>query len=556
MDQHLEALSSSSTTQPNVAPKRIAERQKGRKFFQQLQPTFAIDLPSTTITLEFLDQNDPAKDTIVRKKAREWVNRNRSNGVQSGLEQSRPKANVKALKVKDEEVVDTRVQIWQDSKVVEILDPLQGVGKGTFDPFNLLPHIGRKYDHIIEYFLTTCPEEIPCSDDKYADRSLVSFSRENTILGNMAETEVTFVLWLYATISIRDGIFGCVDTEEVRWFYNRGLQILQETLKKESEAGQYSEQLLKSLACITATASFSGMFWAAELHRDAMIRVLTMRGDGDIIKGMQGTSPWTVKAVQWCEIMPAVQLVESPRIPYFQPFKPAPVPEQVVREAERLTANTLSNLPPLSEPIQYITHLLHQLGVTYHRKHGGKIDMYIIQPLYDAESTILQVLESQKETTTLTDVEILLVNTYQLFFWTGARSLPPQTRLCDLLLSRIMKALLPLLLEKVSDDTENTTVSARGYVPRTLHHPRSTNNVIAWSLALGTIVSSVLNRPEHAWLKGHFRLHTKAMKLDEDETEYRKMLEMFPATQGFAWIDLRMLFPMLRAWKEGDEGQT
>jgi hypothetical protein len=81
--------------------------------------------------------------------------------------------------------------------------------------------------------------------------------------------------------------------------YNKALLMLQETLRQEAEAGQYSEHLLRSLACITATASFSGMFKAAELHCDAMIRVLTMRGDGDIMKGLQITAPWTSKAVQW-----------------------------------------------------------------------------------------------------------------------------------------------------------------------------------------------------------------------------------------------------------------
>jgi hypothetical protein len=265
--------------------------------------------------------------------------------------------------------------------------------------------------------------------------------------------------------------------------------------------------------------------------------------------------------------MVATQLVETPRIPYFQPFKPVPLPAKVVCEAERLTANTIANLPPLSKPVQYITHLLHQLGVAYNtRNDGTKIDPYILQPMYDVTYAIIQLLESQKDTTTLTDVELLLVATYQLFFWTGARTLPPQTRLCDLLLSRVMKALLPLLLEKVPEDVERTIVTARGYlpghlvaegrVPRTLHQPRSTNNVIAWCLGLGTIASSVLNRPEHAWLKGHFRLHMQAMNLDRNEGEYTKLLEMFPTTQGFAWIDLRALWPLMQAWRAEIVEQT
>ncbi|KAH7080365.1 hypothetical protein BKA63DRAFT_242390 [Paraphoma chrysanthemicola] len=580
--------------QQNTMPKPTPQRGKGRKFFQQLQPTFAIDLPSTSVKLQFLDENDPAKDTIVRKKAREWVNRNRNMNVPNRPKQSRSKESVKASDVEEETENNMQLQRRRSNSSMERLDPLQGVGKGISDPFNVLPDVGRKYDHIIDYspppeylsfgvwnlgserpfrlaeltasVLTTCPEEIPCSDDKYAERSnasLVSFQSENTVLGNMAESEVTFVLWLYATITIRDGIFGCADTEEVRWFYNKALNMLQEQLRKDSEAGQYSETLLRALACITATASFAGMFKAAELHCDAMVRVLTMRGGGDMLKALHMVTPWTGKALQWCEIMVATQRVETPRIPYYIPFKVMPLPAKVVREAERLTANTITNLPPISGTARHITLLLHKLGVAYDtRSKGVKIDPYILQPLYDAEYAILQHLESQKESVSLPDVEILLVANYQLFFWTGARLLPPQTRLCDLLLSRIMKALLPLLLEKIPDDVESCTVTARGYipnhlaaegwVPRTLLHCRRTNNVIAWSLALGTIVSSVLNRPEHAWFKGHFRLHMQAMKLDQNKAEYLQLLEVFPATQGFDWINLKTLWPMLQAWGTGD----
>lgn len=38
----------------------------------------------------------------------------------------------------------------------------------------------------------------------------------------------------------------------------------------------------------------------AELHRDAMIRVLRERGNGDILKGLLLAPQWTVKAMQWC----------------------------------------------------------------------------------------------------------------------------------------------------------------------------------------------------------------------------------------------------------------
>lgn len=296
------SANSSASANVDTTQTRGPQKGKGRKFFQQLQPTFSVDVPRATIKLQFLDENDPAKDTIVRKKAREWVNKNREITNQ-GRKQTRTKresATPKEETRKEEQQLVRRPSY----DAVLLSDPLQGVASGSIDPFCIFPNIGRKYDHIIEWFFTsTCPEEIPCSDDKYAatasQSQLIKFSGENTVLGNMAKSEVAFVLWLYATISIRDGMLGCFSTEEVHWYYNKALKALQDTVQKETESGVYSNDLLNSLACITATANFSGMFQAAILHRDALVRVLSIRGRGDILKGIYTTPRWTRKAIQW-----------------------------------------------------------------------------------------------------------------------------------------------------------------------------------------------------------------------------------------------------------------
>ena len=70
----------------------------------------------------------------------------------------------------------------------------------------------------------------------------------------MANSELTFVLWLYATVSIRDGILGLVNTDEAQWLYSKALQGMQAAVKKAAEDGHYPINLLNSLACITATA--------------------------------------------------------------------------------------------------------------------------------------------------------------------------------------------------------------------------------------------------------------------------------------------------------------
>ncbi|KAI8936315.1 hypothetical protein NX059_006731 [Plenodomus lindquistii] len=537
----------------------MSQKGKGRKFFQQIQPTFAVDVPQTkAVKLEFLDHSDPAKDLVVRKKAREWVNKNKALSKQSGSgskSQSRPGKKATSAESKHNNVVDvsgdgnTEVMQMPPGEVV------LPANISSFDPFGMLPQIGRKYDHIIQFFLTSCPEEIPCSDDKYSDMSknaLIPFSSENTVLGSMAKSKITFILWLFATLTIQDGMIGNVDKEELQYYYHHALRAIQETLKRDEIAGEYSEDVIKAIGCITAAASFSGMFKTAELHRDAMVRLLSIRGNGDILAGLLSAAPWTIKALQWCEYMVTTQLVEPTRIPYYVPPQNTPTPESVLVEAKRLTLISLANLPPLSEPIQKVLGLFHHLGVAHAQVAPvPKIDLYIYKPLYDAQYILIQVLVEQKACNhPYSNVEVLLAETFQLYFWTGPRALPPQTRLCDLLISRIMRALLPILLEAVPEvDLEYSVETAASvldsmahWVARTFQYPRTTNNAILWSLALGTIISATLNRPEHSWFRGHFRSHMRLMGLDKNEQDYLDFLGLFPATEGFSWIDLRTLY--------------
>lgn len=122
---------------------------KGRKFFQHMQPTFSIGVPTTTFTkLEFLDNFDPAKDTVVRKKAREWVNKNREISNLSGSSPSKSRSKSVALTAED----DRKKQIVRRKSVVLAAEGSpQSVGASAVDPFGILPNIGRDFDHIIKY---------------------------------------------------------------------------------------------------------------------------------------------------------------------------------------------------------------------------------------------------------------------------------------------------------------------------------------------------------------------------------------------------------------------
>jgi hypothetical protein len=256
--------------------------------------------------------------------------------------------------------------------------------------------------------------------------------------------------------------------------------------------------------------------------------------------------------------MVATQLSELPKLPYYHAFPSKPFPEKLMYEAERRTTITLSNLQPLSEPLQHVIRLLHQLGVAHALQSPEiKADSYIVGPLYDAQYSLLQILQTHRETSNLSDLELLLAETSQLYFETGPRGLPPHGRSCDLFLSRIVKALLPLLREAESEDVKPALVSSSGSrpnhplaakaVPQALCHSVSIDSTIAWSLSLATVVSALRDRSEHLWFKNHLQAHLQAMGLDRNKEKYCRMLDLFPTTTGFVWIDLSILYASLLA---------
>jgi len=237
----------------------MPQSDKNRKYFQKIHHTFAVELSqATTPRLEFLDHSDPAKNIVVRKKAREWVNKNRAISKRSADNHQLPKTSSDKISKAVEE--DRRVQIVEkDQSQILPTTPInlhQPTSLTCFDPFGLLPRLARKYDHLIEFFVKVCPEQIPGSDDKFVGnpKHALAISSENTVLGQMAKYKVCFVVWLYATIVTRNFVIGCTDTGEVQWFYHQALQVLQDALKRPGIIGEYSEDILNSIGCIMATA--------------------------------------------------------------------------------------------------------------------------------------------------------------------------------------------------------------------------------------------------------------------------------------------------------------
>lgn len=205
----------------------------------------------------------------------------------------------------------------------------------------------------------------------------------------------------------------------------------------------------------------------------------------------------------------------------------------------------------------HVINWLHQAAILFaNPPTDDKVDNYVIQPMYDLQHGMLRMIADQKQPDHgFSNVEVLLTECFQLYFWTAFRRLPPTTRLCEFLISRVMKALLPLLLgaelpfetgPRMAASVEakniaNMIPDAREHFYRFLRHPREVNNAITWTLALGTMVTAPLLSPEFLWFKDHFQLQLRAMALHENEEQWLVFLDLFPSTTGFPspWVQLK-----------------
>ncbi|KAF2691288.1 hypothetical protein K458DRAFT_69781 [Lentithecium fluviatile CBS 122367] len=200
----------------------------------------------------------------------------------------------------------------------------------------------------------------------------------------MSADFVSYVPWLYATALIRDGINGDWLPEEAVWLYRLSLRVVREASK--CKAKEFTESFLCSLACLTTTANFANMFAAAELHCNALVKATTLKGGGDLLVGFLKCTPWTQKAIQWCEFGVAAQNRQPPSIPYTPPPLQITLPHSIMREADHLTMLTVSSLLPISHTFFSVFRQLHQLALSQEctpLASRTKIDNSTIRPLCD-----------------------------------------------------------------------------------------------------------------------------------------------------------------------------
>ena len=139
------------SVRPSDTSKRKPQKGSERKFFQQMQPTFAVSLPRRNTKIEFLDESNPAKDTIIRKKAREWVNQNRDRSRKELKKRRRADPEVKDQEAESPQDRLMRLQRESSDDPLLVLSPRQTIGTRQYDPFGSLPEITLKHEHLLDY---------------------------------------------------------------------------------------------------------------------------------------------------------------------------------------------------------------------------------------------------------------------------------------------------------------------------------------------------------------------------------------------------------------------
>ncbi|KAF1924702.1 uncharacterized protein M421DRAFT_274612 [Didymella exigua CBS 183.55] len=524
------------------------------KFFKRVVPPCSLESQPRNLDFKWLDHSDPDRATIVRMKARAWVNKSKEEAEKSKLESQR-KAKLRDFKhTQRMGMIARRDSGYIPTKITELR---------SFDAFSILPGVRKDRYHLLQYFLSSpfMWDALPCCDDKHIlenDKTLSVSTRENSIMWNMARGEVSFVVWLYSVVLIRDGMKGDFNSAEVQSWYIESLRKIRQDLADQTQLGRFSDYLINALACIQATSSFAGMFEAAVMHHNAMTKILKIRGNGDILMGLKQLSPWSMRAIQWCEFFVSAEQVQLPDIPYYAVNEPNMSPPSLVAETFALTQRSMESLPFFRGPLRTILYQLHQLGLVYARApSSADVDRFVAGPLYDTEYALLKVLASQKQARRdSSDVEILLAEILQLYLWIGPRKMRPQGRLTSLLASRVALTLsLFMPSSDVQDDAESVGPSTifslldlKSYSFHCHSRPYTVNNLVAWSLALATSAGAAVPIPEYQWLKRYYAMHIMTLGLHDDIDGYRSLVSNFPTVDGFDWIDLTGLFYEVRSY--------
>ncbi|KAH7108841.1 hypothetical protein B0J11DRAFT_573855 [Dendryphion nanum] len=361
---------------------------------------------------------------------------------------------------------------------------------------------------------------------------------------------------LLATTIIRDAMTGGQISPDARTYNLLVIRAIREESKKKIK--DYSDHFFASLACLSACANFTSDYIAAKAHRDAMIRVLTLKGRRDLRRGIQQCESWTQKAITWCEIHVAAQVPQVPQVPYHPPPCRETCPKNITLEAESLKSRTLAHLPPLSPAFERLILELHQISLLQPKHAEGttfknvwpvyfETDPNGVHSLYRVEHMILRLLSVQEGGSRMVlPVEVMFLEACQLFLWSAIRGLPLEMKMYDLFVHRLQKAVM-LVLHSINDPTLLSIGQSMDAVQGSstiLKQPR--NNlyfVLIWALVLGTLVSGVGSRHQHAWFEEQLlqQILVKNAHIVRSVQGLKAVLKLFPYTDAFCGLGLTSL---------------
>lgn len=131
-----------SSCEPSMAPSRNPPDRLTAKFFDGVAPTFSLVSPPRNLTFEFLNHSDPDRATVVRRKAREWVNKNKEDEQKRGCQSRRKTRKQNSIQINRVHTAAERAQGSTPRKINELR---------TFDAFSIIPGVQKDRYHILQY---------------------------------------------------------------------------------------------------------------------------------------------------------------------------------------------------------------------------------------------------------------------------------------------------------------------------------------------------------------------------------------------------------------------
>ncbi|KAF2189489.1 hypothetical protein K469DRAFT_700691 [Zopfia rhizophila CBS 207.26] len=353
----------------------------------------------------------------------------------------------------------------------------------------------------------------------------------------MSAEPVSFTIFLHATTLIRDGVQNNWRSKESLLYYSLALRAVKEALKRRVE--EYSDSFVTALAGFAACANFAGNYEAAEIHRDAMVKAVRLKGGGNLWEGIRKFNHFTQRALTWCEFHVAAKGPSLPKLPYTPPNTISALPPALLIEANRLNTLALSEVPTLSSPLPQILFQLNQLSLSHFHMAlslssfvwigHGKVPGSVVRLLYDTEYNLLKILSAQRESThTFSALDIVYTEACQLYLWISIRRMPLEMKMYDLFVTRLKSALVSILDQTLGPKgtrTESDTLSSCDSEVAV----KSTITFL-WPLFLGTFVSSVGSRPECSWFLEQFTKIVQKTSQIRTKEDLQDMLKIFPWT--------------------------